>query len=118
MSGISNPADTGTRAVTADELKKIEWLTGPTWLKLADNECPEQVSSSFASDEHNEQTAFITIAEDKKPIVQRERFSNFNRLVNTMAYEQRALSRLKLSTKEIGIGEKEIAKATIYSKNI
>ena len=101
LSGINNPADIGTRAIKVDELKRSEWLTGPAWLKQPENEWPEQVNLVFAADEENIPTStFITQAEEKKPIVQWRRFSNFNRLVNTMAYVQRALRKKKASSKD------------------
>ena len=43
VSGISNPADIGTQAINVDELKRSEWLTGPTRLKQPESEWPEQV---------------------------------------------------------------------------
>ena len=115
VSGINKPADIGSRAINFDELKRSEWLTGPAWLKQPGSEWPEQVNLVFAADEENIPTStFITQAEEKKPIVQGGRFSNSNRLVNTMAYVQRALRKKKPATKMIGIEENEDAKATIF----
>ena len=115
VSGINNPADIGTRAISVEVLKRSEWLTGPAWLKQPESEWPEQVNLVFAADEENIPTsAFIKQAEEKKPIVQWGRFSNFNRLLNTMAYVQRALRKKKPATKMIGIEEKEDAKATVF----
>ena len=53
-------------------------------------------------------------AEEKKAVIQWERFSNFNRLVNTVAYVQRALNKDKPATLVVNIEEKEKAKATIF----
>ena len=89
VSGINNPADIGTRAINVDELKRSGWLTGPAWLKQRENEWPEQLNLSFASDEQNDEMVFSAKVEEKKPMIQWERFSSFNRLVNTMAYVQR-----------------------------
>ena len=112
MIGIHNPADIGSRAINVAELRRSELLTAPDWLKQPESEWPEQVNMVFAADEENMSTStFTTQAEEKKPIVQRGRFSNFNRLVNTMAYVQRALRKKKPATKRIGI---EDAKATIF----
>ena len=33
VSGINNPADSGTRAINIEELRRSEWLSGPAWLK-------------------------------------------------------------------------------------
>ena len=115
VSGINNPADIGTRAINIEELKRSEWLTGPAWLKRPESEWPEQVNLIFASDEENiPSSVFMIQAEEKKAVIQWERFSNFNRLVNTMAYVQRALNKHKPATLVVSIEEKEKAKATIF----
>ena len=53
-------------------------------------------------------------AEGKKAVIQWERFTNFNRLVNTMAYVQRALNKHKPATLVVSIEEREKAEATIF----
>ena len=53
-------------------------------------------------------------AEEKKAVIQWERFSNFNRLVNTVAYVQRALNKHKTATVVVSFEEREKAKATIF----
>ena len=88
VSGINNPADIGTRAINVDELNRSEWLTGPAWLMQRENEWPKQVNLTFASEEQNVQIVFSAKFEEKKPMIQQERLSKFNRLVNTMAYVQ------------------------------
>ena len=93
VSGINNPADIGTRAINVDELKRSEWLTGPAWLKQPENEWPEQVNLTFASDEQNNEMVFSAKVEEKKPMIQWKRLSNYNRLVNTMAYIQRVVKK-------------------------
>ena len=111
VSGISNPADIGTRAVNDDEIKRSECCTGPAWLKQPESEWPEQVNLTFASDE---QMVFSAKVEEKKPMIQWERFSNFNRLVNTMAYVRRAFKKHKPATKTLGIEEREGAQSSIF----
>ena len=115
VSSINNPADIGTRAINLEELKRSEWLTGPAWLKRPESEWPEQVNLIFASDEENiPSSVFMIQAEEKKTVIQWERFSNFNRLVNTVAYVQRALNKDKPATLVVNIEEREKAKATIF----
>ena len=111
VSDINNPADIGTRAINVDELKRSEWLTGPAWLKQPESEWPEQVNLTFASDE---QMVFSAKVEEKKPMIQWERFSNFNRLVNTMAYVQRVFIKHKTATKTLSADEKDGAQAGIF----
>ena len=47
-------------------------------------------------------------------MIQWERFSNFNRLVNTMAYVQRVFKKHKPATKTISVEEREGAQASIF----
>ena len=115
VGGINNPADIGTRAINIEELKRSEWLTWPAWLKRPESEWPEQVNLIFASDEENiPSSVFMIQAEEKKAVIQWERFSNFNRLVNTVAYVQRASSKHKPATLVVSIEEREKAKAIIF----
>ena len=115
LSGINNPADIGTRAINIEELKRSEWLTGPAWSKRHESEWSEQVNLIFASDEENiSSSVFMIQAEEKIAVIQWERFSNFNRLVNTVAYVQRALNKHKPATLVVSIEEREKAKSTIF----
>ena len=115
MSGINNPADIGTRAINIEELKRSELLTEPAWMNRPESEWPEQLNLIFASDEENTPSSvFMIQADEKKAVTQWERFSNFNRLVNTVAYVQRALNKRKLATIVVSIEEREKAKATIF----
>ena len=87
VSGINNPADIGTRAINIEEFKCSVWLTGPAWLKRPKSEWPDQVSLILASDEENiPSSVFMIRAEEKRAVIQWERFSIFSRLVNTVAY--------------------------------
>ena len=51
---------------------------------------------------------------EKKPMNQWERFSNFNRLVNTMAYVQRVFKKHKPATRTLNVEEREGAQASIF----
>ena len=53
-------------------------------------------------------------AEETKAVIQCERFSNLNRLVNTVAYVQRALKNHNSTTLVVNIEEREKAKAIIF----
>ena len=87
VSCINNPADIGTRAINIEQLKQSEWLTGPAWLKGPKIERPEKVDIFFASVEQNILSSVLMIQnEEKKAVIQWERFSNFNKQVNTEAY--------------------------------
>ena len=115
VSGISNPAGIGTREINIEELKGSEWLTGPAWLKRPQSKWPEQINLVFASDEKNIPLSVIMAeAEEIIAVILWERFSNFNRLVNTMAYVRRAFSKHKPATLLVSIEEKEKAKVIIF----
>ena len=114
VSGINNPGDIGTRAINVDELKRSEWLTWPAWLRQRENEWPEQVKLTFASDVQNDKMVFSAKVEEKKPIIQLERFSVFNRLVKTMAYVQRVFRKHKPAIKTLSVEEREGAQASIF----
>ena len=66
---------------------------------------------TFASDE---QMVFSAKVEEKKPMIQWERFSNFNRLVKTMAYVQRLFKKHKPATNALSVEEREGAQASIF----
>ena len=115
VSGTNKPADFGTRAINIKELRRSEWLTGLAWLKRPPSEWPEQVNLFFASDEESIPSSVFTIeADEKKAVIQWERFSNFNRLVNTMAYVRRALSKYQPATLLVSVEEKVKARAIIF----
>ena len=115
VSGINNPADIGTRAINIEELKRSEWLTGPAWLKRPETEWPERVNLIFASDEENlPSSVFMIQAKEKKAVIQWERFSNFNRLVKSVAYLERPLSKYKPAKPVVSVEEREKAKAIIF----
>ena len=114
VSGINNPADIGTQAINVDELKRSEWLTGPAWLKKRENEWPEQMNLPFALDEQNVQMVYSAKVEEKKPVIQWERFNNFNWLVNTVAFVQRVFRKHKPATKTLIVEEREGAQAIIF----
>ena len=59
-------------------------------------------------------------AEEKEAVIQWERFINFNRLVNTVAYVQRALNKHKTTTLVVNIEKEKKQKeqsSSYYSKN-
>ena len=115
VSGTNHPAIIGTRAINIEELKRSESLTGLAWLKRPESEWPEQVNLIFASDEENiPSSVFMIQAEERKAAIHWERFSKFNKLVNTVACVQRALSQHKPLTLVVSIEEREKSKATVF----
>ena len=76
-----------------------------------ENEWPEQVNLTFAPEK---QMIFSAKIKERKPMIQLEGFSNFNRLVNTMAYVQRVLKIHNLATKTLSVEEREGVQASIF----
>ena len=114
MSGINNPADIDTRAINIEELKRSEWLNGPAWLKQPESEWPEQANLIFALDKGNiPSSVFMIQPEEKKAVIQWERLSNFNRLLNTKAYVQQALNKHESATLVVSIEGREKTKTII-----
>ena len=74
-----------------------------------------QVNLIFASDEENiPSSVFIIQTEEKKAVIHWERFSIFNRLMNTVAYVQRVFNKHKPATLVVSFEEREKARATIF----
>ena len=57
---------------------------------------------------------FSAKVEEKKPIIQWERFNNFNRPVNTNAYVLRVFKKHKPATKTLSVEKREGAQASIF----
>ena len=114
VSGTNNPADIGTRAINVDELKRSEWHTGCSLVEATREQMTWTVEFKFASDEQNNEVVFSAKVEEKKPMIQWEWFTSFNRLVNTMAYVQRVFRKHKLATKTLSVEEREGAQASIF----
>ena len=53
VSGISSPADIGTRTVSIEELKRGEWIIEPVWLRRTKRKLPEHVNMIFDSEDKN-----------------------------------------------------------------
>ena len=66
------------------------------WHERNHHRISEQLNLVFVSDEEKiRPLVFITKAEERKAAFQENQFKNFNRLVNTRAYGQQALSKHK-----------------------
>ena len=69
----------------------------------------------FASEEENiPSSVFMVQAEETEVVIQWERFTNFKRLLKTVAYVQRALGKHKPATTVVSIDKREKAKAIIF----
>ena len=87
-------------------------------MKRQEREWLEQVNLVSASDDKNiPASVFMTHAELKKASIQWELLSNFNRLVNTMAYVERASNNVKPTTVVIISFEERAKERAIISKS-
>ena len=62
--------------------REVNGSLGRPGLKQSEIEWPEQATLTLASNERNDQTTFTSTTEEKKSIVQWERFSSLNRIYN------------------------------------
>ena len=83
--GIENPADIpsrGTWPLNKEQMKL--WLNGPEFIN---NGCyPEQPQTKAPTEECKKTTVQAVTVEKPKPIIDMNRFSSINRLLNTTAY--------------------------------
>ena len=112
VSGINNPVR--PKQSNIEEIKRIEWPTGPACLKRPENEWPEQLTLIFASVKVNvPSSVFMINADDKNWLFSRNDSVTLTDL-NTVAYVQRALSKYKPAKLVVSIEESEKAKAIIF----
>ncbi|XP_053686569.1 uncharacterized protein LOC128736113 [Sabethes cyaneus] len=87
-----NVADDATKWNTGPSFDpENRWFQGPTFLRESKERWPKQ---SVAVDEENaacEELRMVAVHQPVEPIVNVERFSNWNRLVRAMAYVHRAV---------------------------
>ena len=111
MSGIEKPADIGSRAANIEEIRRSGCLTEPAWLKPPQSDWSQQYNLISASDEENiPSSVFMTQSGKQKAVIRWEGFSDFNRLVNKMAYIQRALSKYKPAKFVVGVKYRQSGK--------
>ena len=114
VSGVNNPADIGTRLISIEELRQSEWFTGPAWLQESKEKWPKEVPLVLASDDDVHPSVFVSEATEPEPEVDWNRFSNFNRLVNSVAYVLRFIKRVRSTSILLSVEEREYAKRTIF----
>ena len=68
----------------------------------------------MASDDDVHPSVFVSEATEPEPEVDWNRFSNFNRLVNSIAYVLRFIKRVRSTSILLSVEEREYAKQTIF----
>ena len=103
VSGIENPADLGSRGVTASHLKDSKlWWEGPNWLQKGKDSWPNWLPLEDSPDVSNEkkksaQVMLTTKKEEKRVsnVVSLERHGSLVRLLRVTAYVLRFVRNLK-----------------------
>eukprot|EP00794_Sanderia_malayensis_P012361 gene12361-biopygen9857 len=102
VAGIENPADLGSRGVTASYLKSSKlWWEGPEWLKKGqdywpDKFCPDD--SLEVEDERKETNVMLTVEQEEvglSKVVKIERYGSLMKLLRVTALVMRFVENLK-----------------------
>ena len=99
--GVENPADVGSRGVSADALAESElWWKGPQWLTGNENEWPIKRVEMTVESSQEEKVTVSTAVSSEKPgtvsdVVDVNRFSSLNRLIKVTAWVKRFVSNLR-----------------------
>ena len=104
--GVCNPADLGSRGVSASTLKNSRlWWEGPFWLFLGREQWPDNSNelieqSEEVGEEMKNTTAVLAVVEDKRAlgiskIFDIKRFSSLNKLLRSTCWVLRFIDSLK-----------------------
>ena len=111
--GLENPADLGSRGVTASHLCDSRlWWEGPQWLMEGMDSWPNYVfqnEPSEVKEERKREVVLMTTVEEPillSQVIDIERFSTLGKLIRVTAYIQRFINNLKkrLAKNEINVG--------------
>ena len=84
VEGKMNPADIGTREMTVEALKEIEWLTWPAWLTETEDAWPKAPEKlQFSIQEEQEPVMEAAVME---PAFEWERFRSFKKMIREFSY--------------------------------
>ena len=90
-SSKDNPADCASRGTSLQQLKNADlWWRGPNWLACPPTEWPK-VPVVRVKNMPEEKKSFAGYQQTNQSVIEVNRFSNFNRLVRTMATVLRAV---------------------------
>ena len=119
VAGIDNPADIGSRGVTASFLSASKlWWEGPEWLKGGESEWPTSLvlQDSTEVESERKKVSVFSVLEDEGvrkvgKVIELVRYSSLERLFRVTAWIKRFISNLKRAKekREIRLGELEVA---------
>ena len=107
--GAQNPADLGSRGVSAYHLRDSKlWWEGPEWLRQEEEKWPLKLESSLDVTAERKKTAVIVAINEevKGDVIYINRFSRLGRLLRVTAYVQRFIKNMKsrLQKAELNVG--------------
>lgn len=119
VAGKDNPADIGSRGVTASYLSTSElWWEGPEWLRRGESEWPTSLvlrDSTEVACERKKVCTFAVIEDEgvRKVgnVIELDRYGSLERLLRVTAWVKRFVSNLKKAKakRNIKLGELEVA---------
>ena len=86
VKGIENPSDIGTRGISIEGLKESVWLNGPAWLQTDEENWPRPWNQTTQEVEDVQITIHATAEMKSEQFFDWQRYSNFNRIRNVIAY--------------------------------
>ena len=102
VASLDNPADLGSRGVSAMYLKESElWWKGPIWLRQGQSRWPKDFNideSSEVSEERKQTVLATTVITERKgisQIIDIDRYSSYGKLLRVTAFTQRFVSNLQ-----------------------
>ena len=117
VSGLENPADLGSRGVTASQLCDSRlWWEGPQWLRGSPSSWPSDTLEGEPIEvktERKKEVVLVTTAEEPlliSQVVDISRYSTLGKLLRVTAYVKRFVNNLKkrLAKEEIAVGRLSI----------